>query len=48
MLKRHKLLFVYKVNWQTYGSVDKFFGELYENDQDCPVIIFGKINYYTC
>lgn len=59
MLKKHKLLFLYKVNLQTYDSVNKFFevgnNEMITDFEDfmrtikiVQLLSLEKINYYTC
>ena len=58
MLKKHKLLFLYKVNLQTYDSVNKFFevgnNEMITDFEDfmrtikiVQLLSLEKINYYT-
>ena len=59
MLKKHKLLFLYKVNLQTYDSVNKFFevgnNEMITDFEDfmrtikiVQLLSLEKTNYYTC
>lgn len=58
MLKKHRLLFLYKVNLQTYDSVNKFFevgnNEMITDFEDfmrtikiVQLLSLEKINYYT-